>query len=99
MDTAPPKNHPGAGAQRVAEASHGVAETEQCRVRKMGLEYYVDLHVKVDGGMTVTEGHGIAHQVKDAVREAVPEVADVLVHIEPARGKDLGMEGTADGRG
>jgi cation diffusion facilitator family transporter len=86
MDTAPSKGI----QERVRNASlevEGVAETEQCRVRKMGLEYYVDLHVKVDGGMTVTEGHGIAHRVKDAVRQAVPEVADVLVHIEPARVK------------
>ena len=59
-------------------------------MRKMGLEYYVDLHVKVDGEITVTEGHGIAHLVKDAVREAVPEVADVLVHIEPARDLNRG---------
>jgi cation diffusion facilitator family transporter len=85
MDTAPPRNI----QEQVREASskvEGVAETEQCRVRKMGLEYYVDLHVKVDGAMSVTEGHGIAHRVKDAVRQAVPEVADVLVHVEPARG-------------
>lgn len=85
MDTAPPKNI----QEQVRNASmavEGVMETEQCRVRKMGLEYYVDLHVRVDGEMTVTEGHGIAHRVKDAVRQAVPEVADVLVHIEPARG-------------
>jgi cation diffusion facilitator family transporter len=83
MDTAPPKNI----QEQVRNASlqvEGVTETEQCRVRKMGLEYYVDLHVKVDGGMSVTDGHGIAHRVKDAVRQAVPEVADVLVHIEPA---------------
>jgi len=82
MDTAPPRTI----VQQVRDASRqveGVAETEQCRVRKMGLEYYVDLHVKVDGRITVTAGHEIAHRVKDAVRIAVPEVADVLVHIEP----------------
>jgi len=92
MDTAPPTDieaHVRSASQKV----EGVAETEQCRVRKMGLEYYVDLHVRVDGSMTVTEGHGIAHRVKDAVRQAVPEVADVLVHIEPARGNN----GTAPG--
>jgi cation diffusion facilitator family transporter len=86
MDTAPPKNI----QEQVRNATltvAGVEETEQCRVRKMGLEYYVDLHVKVDGAITVIEGHGIAHKVKDAVRQAVPEVADVLVHIEPARPK------------
>jgi len=88
MDTAPPTSI----EAQVRSASlnvDGVAETEQCRVRKMGVEYYVDLHVRVDGGMTVTEGHGIAHRVKDAVRQAVPEVADVLVHIEPSRAKSV----------
>ncbi|HEX4086764.1 MAG TPA: cation diffusion facilitator family transporter [Chthoniobacteraceae bacterium] len=83
MDTAPPN-----GIDQQVRASavkvEGVEGTDQCRVRKMGLEYYVDLHVKVNGAMTVTEGHGIAHKVKDAIRQEVPEVADVLVHIEPA---------------
>jgi cation diffusion facilitator family transporter len=84
MDTAPSGNL----VRDVRNASskvEGVVETELCRVRKMGLEYYVDLHVRVDGAITVTAGHGIAHRVKDAVRQAVPDVADVLVHVEPAR--------------
>jgi cation diffusion facilitator family transporter len=86
LDTAPPpeiEKQVRATAMRV----EGVEGTDQCRVRKMGLEYYVDLHLKVNGDITVTEGHGIAHKVKDAVRQEVPEVADVLVHIEPAGGK------------
>ena len=62
----------------------GVDGIEKCRVRKMGLEYYVDLHVGVDGLITVAAGHDIAHRVKDAVQEADTRVADVLVHIEPA---------------
>jgi divalent metal cation (Fe/Co/Zn/Cd) transporter len=39
--------------------------------------------VEVDPELTVRQAHGIAHQVKDRVREAVPSVRDVLVHIEP----------------
>jgi divalent metal cation (Fe/Co/Zn/Cd) transporter len=61
----------------------GVSGIEKCRVRKMGLEFYVDLHVLVDGGMSVHRGHAIAHAVKDAVRARIPAIADVLVHIEP----------------
>ncbi|MGV3533183.1 MAG: cation transporter dimerization domain-containing protein, partial [Chthoniobacteraceae bacterium] len=57
-----------------------------CRTRKMCLEYYVDLHVEVDGEITFREGHLIAHAVKDAVLAAIPSVADVLVHVEPAGG-------------
>jgi cation diffusion facilitator family transporter len=62
----------------------GVVALEQCVVRKMGLEYFVDLHVEVDRNITVFAGHEIAHRVKDAVRAAHPHVRDVLIHIEPA---------------
>ena len=68
---------------RLARSVPGVAAIEKCRVRKAGLEYYVDIHVGVDAEMSVREGHRIAHRVKDAVREAQPAIADVLVHIEP----------------
>jgi divalent metal cation (Fe/Co/Zn/Cd) transporter len=52
-------------------------------VRKAGFEYFVDMHVEVDPEWTVRQAHGIAHLVKDRVREAIPSVHDVLVHIEP----------------
>jgi cation diffusion facilitator family transporter len=82
MDSAPDPEI----AQRVRDAAAavtGVATVEKCRVRKMGLDFYVDLHVGVDGLLTVAAGHQIAHEVKDAVRVAERRVADVLVHVEP----------------
>jgi divalent metal cation (Fe/Co/Zn/Cd) transporter len=39
--------------------------------------------VEVEPEMTVRRAHEIAHLVKDRVREAVPSVQDVVVHIEP----------------
>lgn len=62
----------------------GVLEIDKCFVRKMGVEYYVDLHVQVDERMTVRAGHEVAHEVKDAIKRTNPGIADVLVHIEPA---------------
>jgi cation diffusion facilitator family transporter len=62
----------------------GVQRIEKCIVRKAGFEYFVDMHVEVDPELTVRQAHQIAHLVKDRVREAVPSVHDVLVHIEPA---------------
>jgi cation diffusion facilitator family transporter len=70
--------------QRVAASVPGVVEVEKCRARKMGLDFYVDLHARVDGNISVHEGHEIAHRVKAAIRQSNPRVADVLVHIEPA---------------
>src|SRR5213594_3100169 len=68
-----------------ARSVPGVVEVEKCRARKMGLDFYVDLHVGVDGNMSVHEGHEIAHRVKSAIQQSDSRVADVLVHIEPAK--------------
>lgn len=61
----------------------GVLGLEKCYVRKMGFEFFVDLHVEVDGDIPVREGHRIAHAVQDAILAENPRVAQVLVHIEP----------------
>jgi cation diffusion facilitator family transporter len=68
----------------VASSVPGVVEVEKCHARKMGLDYYVDLHVGVDGNISVHEGHEIAHRVKSAIQQSDSRIADVLVHIEPA---------------
>jgi len=70
-----------------AAAAHvpGVIEIEKSLVRKMGLHFYVDLHLRVDGDISVTQGHDIAHDVKTAIRATEPRIADVLVHVEPAK--------------
>ncbi len=72
--------------QQAAGSVTGVREVEKCYIRKMGLIFYVDLHVGVDGGISVREGHHIAHAVKRAIQQSDSRIADVLVHIEPMRG-------------
>jgi cation diffusion facilitator family transporter len=70
--------------RQTARSVPGVIDVEKCRARKMGLDFYVDLHVGVDGSISVYEGHEIAHQVKRAIQQSDSRIADVLVHIEPA---------------
>ena len=84
LDTAPR----GEIVERVriaAAAVPGVVEVEKCFVRKMGLEFYVDLHVGVDERISVRAGHDLAHEVKNAIRRTNPRIADVLVHVEPVK--------------
>lgn len=69
---------------RAAGSVPGVCDVEKCLVRKMGLSFYADLHVMVDGAISVRDGHDIAHQVKDAIKQTDSRIADVLVHVEPA---------------
>ncbi|GEO06507.1 cation transporter [Adhaeribacter aerolatus] len=61
----------------------GVKGLEKCFVRKMGFELFVDLHVLVDGDLSVREGHDIAHAVKAVILDANPRIYDVLIHVEP----------------
>jgi cation diffusion facilitator family transporter len=83
MDTAPANGLDGK-IRRAASSVAGVAGLDACIVRKMGLNFYVDLHVEVDENLSVRRGHEIAHDVKNAVMHALPSIADILIHIEPS---------------
>ena len=83
MDTAP-RGEIIDRVRTAAAAVSGVIEIDKCFARKMGLSFYVDLHIKVNGNISVREGHDIAHQVKRAIQETDSRIADVLVHVEPA---------------
>jgi cation diffusion facilitator family transporter len=84
MDTAP-RQEIVSSIARAARAVPGVLEVEKCLVRKMGLDFYVDLHIGVDANISVREGHQIAHTVKASIKKTDPRIADVLVHVEPVR--------------
>jgi cation diffusion facilitator family transporter len=78
---------PGEGLmERIAAAA---AETPEVRdfhklkVRKVGLGYYVDLHVQAHPLMSLRDAHVLSGKVKAAIRAQVPEVAGVLIHMEP----------------
>ena len=61
----------------------GIIDTEKCFIRKAGMQYHVDLHAIVDSNSTVKEGHDLAHKLKDTLREQIPELGHVLIHVEP----------------
>ncbi|MFZ5496185.1 MAG: cation diffusion facilitator family transporter [Verrucomicrobiota bacterium] len=85
MDSAAPARFE-AEVRVIALAVPGVQALHRLRVRKSGLSHLVDIQVRVDGGLTVREGHAIAHAVKDALTASVPHaISDVTVHIEPMK--------------
>lgn len=69
--------------RRTAEAVPRVRAVEKLWVRKSGLEYFADIHIEVDGHITVEEGHHIGHVVKDQLLVQFATLRDVLVHLEP----------------
>ena len=69
--------------RKIAISVDGVIDTEKCFIRKSGMKFHIDLHAVVDGTISVTEGHDIAHLLKDTLRENIVELGHVLIHIEP----------------
>ena len=53
------------------------------RTRKLGSGLNIDLHIMVDGQMTVRKGHEISSAVKYALMGEIPEILDVVIHLEP----------------
>ena len=85
--------------REIAESVGGVEAVEKLRVRKSGLEYFIEIHVQVEGMMTVDAGHQIAHHVKDKLLVSLPRVRDVHVHIEPFdSSQDSTVENHTDGK-
>lgn len=69
--------------RKTASTVNGIVATEKCYVRKSGLKYHVDLHAIVNAEITVRQGHEIAHRLADKLKYELPQIMDVLVHIEP----------------
>jgi cation diffusion facilitator family transporter len=83
MDAAAP-DHVETEVRGIAATVDGVKDVEKCRIRKSGLDLLMDIHVIVDGDITVREGHDIGHAVKDRLFASHLPISDVVVHVEPA---------------
>ena len=70
--------------REISKKVYGVIDTEKCLIRKTGMNFHVDLHIIVNGDISIKEGHDISHKVKDKLKLEIPEISDVLIHIEPS---------------
>lgn len=59
-----------------------MAGYHKLRARRAGSRRHIDLHVQFRAGTSLEEAHRLAHQLRDAITEEVPN-ADVLIHVEP----------------
>ena len=67
----------------MALKNEDVMQVHDIRTRYISSSIQVDLHIVVDGSITVREGHIIADDVRDRIIEEIPEVLDVVVHVDP----------------
>ncbi|MFQ5532779.1 MAG: cation diffusion facilitator family transporter, partial [Candidatus Methylomirabilales bacterium] len=74
---------PPSTVEKVALEVPGVREVHAVRSRGTSDAIYMDLHILVDPTLTVARAHEIAHRVEAFLKEQFPEVADMVVHVEP----------------
>ena len=60
-----------------------VKNPHRARIRKMANLWDIDLDIEVDGSMPVSEAHGIAEKTSLVIRNALGNVYDIVIHIEP----------------
>lgn len=60
-----------------------IKQVHRIRTRYVSNFLQVDLHIVVDGKMTVLEGHDIAEEIRIRVLAEEPDVVDVVVHVDP----------------
>lgn len=68
---------------RIVASVPGILGTHALRTRKVGSSMLVDLHILVDGGMSVREGHRLSHIVREKLEKSGMKITDVVVHLEP----------------
>jgi cation diffusion facilitator family transporter len=66
----------------------GVTTCHKIRTRGRPDDIYVDLHVQVSPDMHMDEAHKISYAIEEAIKKGIPEVADVVVHMEPKKRSD-----------
>ena len=71
--------------EQCAMSVDGVIDTHDLRVRTSGGLYQMEIHIVVDGQLTVTEGHRIAKAVERRLLEDVDDLDRTIVHVDPAK--------------
>ncbi len=68
---------------RAIHSVPGAGNPHRARIRKMASAWDIDVDIEVNGNMTVEKAHAIAGKVEAAIRREIPDVYDIMVHVEP----------------
>ena len=68
---------------RIVGALPGVVNPHDLRTRRIGNHYAIELHILMDGDISLREAHNKASEVEDLLRARYGEDTHVAVHVEP----------------
>ena len=71
----------------------GVKSWHRLRTRLVGREVFMDVHVQVEAGLSVAEGHSICSNVENAIAHSLDRAVNIVVHCEPVREPEIDRKG------
>lgn len=90
-DAAPPQEV----LEKIKECSiavDGVIETHDLRVRIFGGLYQMEIHISVDGELSVDEGHHISKEVENCLIREFDNIDKVIIHVDPVKERKIPSE-------
>lgn len=69
--------------KNITKNTSGILSVHHIRTRRLGAGIQADLHIQVDGNLTVDEGHRISENVKENLIAQGPDIIDAIIHLEP----------------
>jgi cation diffusion facilitator family transporter len=69
--------------EHVAAGVPGVVDAHAIRIRPSGAHTFIDMHVTMDGDLTLNDAHAATEVIEHAILKVISP-ADVTVHVEPA---------------
>lgn len=80
IDSAPPGM-----VEKIKNTVESFPEVNDChrvRIRRSGAQFFIDIHITIDGGQSLSDAHKLTEKVEASIHEMLPE-SDVTVHPEP----------------
>jgi len=71
--------------ENIAKSVAHVRRVHSIRLRKLGPYVVGDMHIEVDGNMTINEAHKLTAQIEEKIKQEFDEIAEIKVRIEPHR--------------
>jgi len=70
--------------KKIVESVNGVTSCHQIRTRGDEDHIFLDIHIIVDPNLFLKKVHEICHQIEEEIKQAIPEIKDIMIHPEPS---------------
>ncbi|MEX2442390.1 MAG: cation diffusion facilitator family transporter [Alkalispirochaeta sp.] len=77
----PPSDH--AVIKRIVLSVPGTSDPHNLKTRRLGSDVSIEVHFRVDGQISVNDGHDIASEVESRIRHEFGESSTIITHVEP----------------